>query len=205
MHVCDARSINSIITGSLHSTAYQRIRDCTNAINRLERDRADARAAAGNRLARFGGAKMVQLADLVAKNLHRFREPPIGPLGAALALTDDRWKVAAEAVLGPHLNAWAVHCRDDERLLRSLASQAGLFSLTVVVKRFDLPAYVVPPDVARAARPPYLLLRDLVVIEHARAHVIDKLLIDLVRLTVPVWRWCVACCLCVVVALQCEW
>lgn len=43
-------------------------------------------------------------------------QPPIGPIGAQLSLTDLRWNVAAEAVLGVHLTKWIVSCREDERV-----------------------------------------------------------------------------------------
>lgn len=50
----------------------------------------------------------------------------------------------------------------------------------IIVKRFDAQAYVIPRDVKAAVRPPYLRLRDLVVVEHEMSHLIDNVLIDLV-------------------------
>jgi chromosome segregation ATPase len=47
-------------------------------------------------------------------------QPPIGPLGAFMSLTDDRWKTAAESVLGAHLNKWIVTSRRDEQVRLSL-------------------------------------------------------------------------------------
>jgi hypothetical protein len=66
------------------------------------------------------------------------------------------------------------------QLLRSLGQQAGCQRLIIITKRFSLPPYKVPPQIAAAVKAPYQLLRDLVVIEHPNAHVIDKILMDLV-------------------------
>lgn len=64
----------------------------------------------------------------------------------------------------------------------------------VIVKRFDAQAYVIPRDVAAAVRPPYLRLRDLVVVEHEMAHLIDNVLIDLVSqgCLCRLGAWCAA-------------
>jgi hypothetical protein len=43
-------------------------------------------------------------------------QPPIGPMGNFLSLTDDRWKTAAESMLGAHLEKWIVHSRKDEKV-----------------------------------------------------------------------------------------
>ena len=50
----------------------------------------------------------------------------------------------------------------------------------IIVTRFDFTGYTVPPAIREAARPPYQLLRDLVVIEHPQNALIDKLLMDMV-------------------------
>jgi hypothetical protein len=44
----------------------------------------------------------------------RFERVPIGPLGAHLSLTDNKWSYAAEQVLGPQLELWLVHSPRDE-------------------------------------------------------------------------------------------
>lgn len=43
-----------------------------------------------------------------------FERVPVGPIGAHLTLTHQMWDVAAEVVLGPHLEKWIVHNERDQ-------------------------------------------------------------------------------------------
>lgn len=52
--------------------------------------------------------------------------------------------------------------------------------LVIIVRSFAQGAYPVPARIAEAVRAPYILLRDLVVIDHPMSHVIDKVLMDAV-------------------------
>ncbi|GBF90900.1 structural maintenance of chromosomes [Raphidocelis subcapitata] len=155
-----------------------RSRGAQHTLSSLESQRNDLQAASGNRLAVFGGQGTVALAALVQQNIRRFEQPPIGPVGSFLSLTDDRWKTAAESVLGPHMEKWIVHSRKDEKLLQSMQDQLNM-RRGILCKRFNLPPYVVPPAVAASVKAPYIALRDLVVIDHPNRALIDKVLMDL--------------------------
>ncbi|KAI8477371.1 MAG: P-loop containing nucleoside triphosphate hydrolase protein [Monoraphidium minutum] len=158
-----------------------RIKSAEGMLGNMQRDRDEMSRSKGNRMGLFGGYAMINLLSMVQAENRRFQRPPIGPIGAYLALTDDRWKTAAEALLGPHMNKWVAHCGADEQLLRAMARTAGVRpALTVITRSFDEAPVRVPPEFAAAvAGRPYQIMRDLVVVDHPEAHVIDKLLIDL--------------------------
>lgn len=64
---------------------------------------------AGDPLASFGGADMKAFLQRVeaAVAQRKFRRPPIGPIGAQLALLDDKWAVAVEVGQGDGFLWWA--------------------------------------------------------------------------------------------------
>lgn len=47
---------------------------------------------------------------------YKFRQPPIGPIGAELAMTDLRWACAAEMVLREVLDLWVVDNESDKQV-----------------------------------------------------------------------------------------
>lgn len=46
----------------------------------------------------------------------RFKQLPIGPIGAHLTLTDTKWAVAGEVALGGMLETWIVDNKDDNKV-----------------------------------------------------------------------------------------
>ncbi len=88
-------------------------------------------------------------------------------------------------MMQPTCNSHATHYANTHaQLLRQLAGQAKIrLTIITTTKRFDaVRPPPVPAAIAAAVRAPYTLLRDLVVVEHPHSAVIDKLLVDMVRL-----------------------
>lgn len=54
----------------------------------------------------------------IAAARHQFARPPIGPIGALLTLTEERWGVAVELACGRALGAFVTHNFQDQRLLQ---------------------------------------------------------------------------------------
>lgn len=76
------------------------------------------------------------------------------------------------------------------QLLKNLGRPILEYDLVIMKKTYTVPPYQVPPKFKEALRPPYLMLRDLVIIEHPRAYVIDKILMDQVNPPAKVfWIW----------------
>jgi chromosome segregation ATPase len=46
----------------------------------------------------------------------RFKQVPIGPIGAHLTLTDTKWAIAGEVVLGASLEMWLVDNKQDHQV-----------------------------------------------------------------------------------------
>ncbi len=71
--------------------------------------------AAGDPITKFGGNNTVRLVEAIdaAMRQGRFQKRPIGPLGAHLSLSDDRWSFAVDTAIGGCFNSFLVHCQRD--------------------------------------------------------------------------------------------
>ena len=56
----------------------------------------------------------------IRQNRRMFDREPIGPLGACLSLSDDKWAKAAEAACGRALDMWLVHGAHDHVALKKV-------------------------------------------------------------------------------------
>lgn len=77
---------------------------------------------AGDPIAKFGGESMRRLVDAVegAVRQGRFQKRPIGPIGAHLSLTDDRWAVAVDAAIGGAFSNFIVDNHSDLATLKAI-------------------------------------------------------------------------------------
>ncbi|GIL46828.1 hypothetical protein Vafri_3706 [Volvox africanus] len=86
----------------------------------------------------------VDLNRLIHQNIRRFRQRPIGPLGALLTVTDGKWLLATEVALGFYFRDYLVSCTADAELLRDLMRQAGYQRASAVTACFDAPMHRIP-------------------------------------------------------------
>ncbi|XP_065871539.1 structural maintenance of chromosomes protein 6B-like isoform X2 [Euphorbia lathyris] len=98
-----------------------------------------------NKVTAFGGEKVIHLLQLIERYHQRFNKPPIGPIGAHLALRDDdRWALAVENALGKLLNAFIVTNHKDSLLLRNCAREARYNNLQIIIYDFSRPRLNIP-------------------------------------------------------------
>eukprot|EP00775_Hariotina_reticulata_P003759 gene3759-4018_t len=152
-------------------------------IQSYTRELAEMQAAKNQKLAMFG--PHAQLRAEVDKRKHLFERVPIGPLGAHLTLTHQMWDVAAEVVLGPHLEKWIVHNERDQKALLQVARSLRMRDPVVLVASFDRPAYNIRPN--QKLQGNWQGLRQFVKIEHPEhAHIIDNKLMDMTHYDIVV-------------------
>ena len=80
--------------------------------------------AAGDPVAVFGGNEMLRLVQAIdaAVRQGKFQKRPIGPIGAHLSLSDERWSFAVDAAIGGCFGFFLVHShRDLQELIVSAA------------------------------------------------------------------------------------
>ncbi|WCJ36463.1 structural maintenance of chromosomes 6A [Euphorbia peplus] len=98
-----------------------------------------------NKVTAFGGNKVIDLLQSIERYHQRFNKPPIGPIGAHLALIeDDRWGLAVENALGKLLNAFIVTNHKDSLLLRTCAREARYSNLQIFIYDFSRPRLNLP-------------------------------------------------------------
>eukprot|EP00775_Hariotina_reticulata_P005405 gene5405-5638_t len=143
----------------------------------------ELQAAKNQKLAMFG--RHAQLRAAVDKQGQLFERLPIGPIGAHLSLTQQVWVVAAEIVLGPHLEKWIVHNEQDHKALLQLARSLHMRDPVVLVSSFDRPAYNIRPN--QKLQGDWQGLRQFVKIEHPEhPHIIDNKLMDMAHYDIVV-------------------
>eukprot|EP00198_Chlamydomonas_reinhardtii_P007560 XP_001696897.1 structural maintenance of chromosomes protein 6A [Chlamydomonas reinhardtii] len=123
-------------------------------------------AAKGNRLGAFGAVK---LCELITANMRSFQRPPIGPLGAYISVTDGRWAVAAQTILGVCLRDFIVSCGADAALLNRLMAKAGYARASIITVNYGDPPHPIPPATHPGGGYPALL--DVLVIKDELARV----------------------------------
>lgn len=127
-----------------------------------------------NKVTAFGGDIVLRLLRVVEEHHREFTRPPLGPIGAHVALIgDDNWAIALEAAIGRLLSAFIVTNHKDMLLLRDCAKFCGYHNLQIVIYDFDRLLLNIPPDM--------LPNRNLVTVKsvlHTEKHTVMNVLID---------------------------
>lgn len=121
------------------------IDDYAKKISDSQRRIRELRLNQTNKVTAFGGYKVSNLLQAIERNHHRFRKPPIGPIGAHVALIHgDKWAVAVENAIGRLLNAFIVTNHKDSLVLRSCAKEANYNHLQIIIYDFSIPRLQIP-------------------------------------------------------------
>lgn len=98
-----------------------------------------------NKVTAFGGDAVLRLLRVIEEHYQRFIRPPLGPVGAHVALLgNDRWALAIEAAIGKILNAFIVTNHKDMLLLRDCAKRCGYHNLQIIIYDHDRPLLNIP-------------------------------------------------------------
>lgn len=100
---------------------------------------ANYRRQGDNKLIKFGD-KMPRLVAEIEKNKQKFKQKPIGPLGAHIELQPNVSEAQAKAVeheIGVLLRSFLVDNFEDKRMLDQMASRCGITNLTIITARFS--------------------------------------------------------------------
>ncbi|KAJ9546237.1 hypothetical protein OSB04_025944 [Centaurea solstitialis] len=121
------------------------IDDYAKKIDYSQRRIRELRLNQTNKVTAFGGYKVSNLLQAIERNHHKFRKPPIGPIGAHVALIHGaKWAIAVENAIGKLLNAFIVTNHKDSLVLRSCAREAGYNHLQIIIYDFSIPRLQIP-------------------------------------------------------------
>ncbi|KAL1324783.1 structural maintenance of chromosomes protein 6B isoform X2 [Arachis ipaensis] len=126
-------------------TIVYKIQDHENNCNEISKQIRDYEQKQGNKIAGFGGQRVIHLIYLVEKNHQRFKMPPIGPIGVHLNLLDaKKWAATVEHAIGGLLNSFIVTDHKDFLLLKQLAKEANYRNLQIIIYDFSIPRLKIP-------------------------------------------------------------
>ncbi|GMH11174.1 hypothetical protein Nepgr_013015 [Nepenthes gracilis] len=127
-----------------------------------------------NKVTAFGGGRVLELLRVIERHHHRFRRPPIGPIGAHVNLINgDVWSVAVENAIGKFLNYFIVSDHEDSRLLKECAREARYDDLRFFIYDFAVPRLIIPDHKRpRTAHPSVLSVL------HSDNHTVMNVLVD---------------------------
>lgn len=114
---------------------------------------AGLRIARSNRMAAFG-TNIPALLQLIERE-RRWRQKPVGPIGAHLKVRDGKWVAVLESVLGNTLNAFCVTTHHDRNILQELKHKARCDEITILTgsdENFDYSAGEPEKDVLTILR-----------------------------------------------------
>eukprot|EP01018_Ginkgo_biloba_P007528 Gb_31282 [translate_table: standard] len=98
-----------------------------------------------NKVTAFGGDRILTLLHAIERHHQQFTKPPIGPIGAHVALVKDQhWALAIEHAIGKLLNAFVVTNHKDSLLLRTCARESNYSNLQIIIYDFDRPLLNIP-------------------------------------------------------------
>lgn len=98
-----------------------------------------------NKVTAFGGDRVIALLHVIERQHHKFKRPPIGPIGSHLTLVNgDIWAPAVEQAIGRLLNAFIVTDHKDALLLRGCAREANYHHLQIIISDFSRPRLSLP-------------------------------------------------------------
>ncbi|ETV90947.1 hypothetical protein H310_14361 [Aphanomyces invadans] len=111
-------------------------RDLQNERERVSNRLATIRDQAKNRLLAFGNG-VPYLNELIQDNLHRFSQPPIGPLGLFISIPEHKnhWTLAVELILKNVLNSYLVASGPDKALLDRLKAKANCRQVSILIAK----------------------------------------------------------------------
>lgn len=88
---------------------------------------------------------MISLLRAIERHHHKFKSPPIGPIGSHVTLVNgDTWAPAVEQAIGRLLNAFIVTDHKDALLLRGCAREANYNHLQIIIYDFSRPRLSLP-------------------------------------------------------------
>ncbi|BDA44494.1 Structural maintenance of chromosomes protein 6 [Coccomyxa sp. Obi] len=124
-------------------------------VRELQSELRSLKASKGDPIAKFGGNNLVRLVEAIdaAMRQGRFTKRPIGPIGAHLSLSDDRWSFAVDTAIGGCFSNFLVHCQRDLTQLLDIAKRLRVQRPAITVYNFDTPMHdlsrkpQLPPDV----------------------------------------------------------
>eukprot|EP00762_Andalucia_godoyi_P007543 ANDGO_00763.mRNA.1 Structural maintenance of chromosomes protein 6 len=111
------------------------IREKEAEVNRLEGQLRDLQNSVPDRLRLVGGRLLATACGTIARNLQRFRQPPIGPIGFFLEC-DRPWSDVFQKMMSNLNTGWIVSCFQDEKLLRDFLGNSAPKNLVVIVANF---------------------------------------------------------------------
>lgn len=116
----------------------RRYRDLCSQMNELRQHQI-------NKVTAFGGGRVLNLLQAIERHHKKFTSPPIGPVGAHVALVNgDIWALAVDSALGRLLDAFIVTDHRDSLLLRACAREANYANLQIIIYDFSRPRLNIP-------------------------------------------------------------
>ncbi|KAM0892903.1 hypothetical protein ACQ4PT_025453 [Festuca glaucescens] len=97
-----------------------------------------------NKVTAFGGPRVLNLLETIESSYRRFKNPPIGPIGAHLKLASEFWSVAVDCACGRLLDAFIVSCHKDLQILRECANKVHYGYLQIIIYDFTRPRLLIP-------------------------------------------------------------
>ncbi|KAK1578542.1 hypothetical protein Q3G72_031095 [Acer saccharum] len=111
-----------------------------------------------NKVTAFGGERVINLLRAIERHHHRFKRPPIGPIGAHVTMVNgDMWGPAVEQAIGRLLNAFIVTDHKDSLLLRGCAKEANYNNLQIFIYDFSRPRLNLPHHMLPQTNHPTIL------------------------------------------------
>ncbi|XP_038683969.1 structural maintenance of chromosomes protein 6B-like isoform X2 [Tripterygium wilfordii] len=111
-----------------------------------------------NKVTAFGGDRVISLLRSIERHQHKFKRPPIGPIGVHLTLVNgDTWARAVEAAIGNLLNAFIVTNHTDSLILRKCAREANYNYLQIIIHDFSRARLNIPPNMLPQTQHPTTL------------------------------------------------
>ncbi|CAL0334296.1 unnamed protein product [Lupinus luteus] len=128
-----------------------------------------------NKIAAFGGHKVMNLLRIIERDHRRFKMPPIGPIGAHLKLLNgDKWALAVEHAIGRMLNSFIVADHKDLHLLKQCAKEAHYDNLQIIIYDFSRPRLMIPSHMLPDTNHPSIFS-----ILQSDNHIVINVLVDL--------------------------
>ncbi|CAI9094650.1 OLC1v1030427C1 [Oldenlandia corymbosa var. corymbosa] len=125
----------------------------------------------------FGGKRVISLLRVIERRQHRFRMPPIGPIGSHLTLDNaDVWGAAVEHAIGSLLNAFIVTDHGDLLQLRACAKEANYDGLRIIIYDFSRPKLNMPSHMLPRTNHPTVIS-----VLHSDTPTVMNVLVDLGR------------------------
>ncbi|KAJ0099895.1 hypothetical protein Patl1_19829 [Pistacia atlantica] len=138
----------------------KKYREITSYVRELQRNQTNkvGTTASGLVVTAFGGDRVISLLRAIERQHHRFKRPPIGPIGAHVTLVNgDRWAPAVEQAIGKLLNAFIVTDHKDALLLRNCARDSNYNHLQIIIYDFARPRMRLPQHMLPQTKHPTTL------------------------------------------------